>query len=78
MLILIGLGIIDKNAPVPFFDWSEIRFVGVLQRIGFAGFIATILYLNFNSQTKDILDRRHFTFLLCCDVFDTGSWFWCR
>ncbi len=52
MLILIGLGIIDKNAPVPFFDWSEIRFVGVLQRIGFAGFIATILYLNFNSKQR--------------------------
>ena len=52
MLILIGLGIIDKNAPVPFFDWSEIRFVGVLQRIGFAGFIATILYLNFNSRQR--------------------------
>ena len=52
MLILIGLGIIDKNAPVPFFDWSEIRFVGVLQRIGFAGFVATILYLNFNSKQR--------------------------
>lgn len=52
MLILIGLGIIDKNAPVPFFDWSEIRFVGVLQRIGFAGFIATILYLNFTSRQR--------------------------
>jgi predicted acyltransferase len=54
MLILIGLGIIDKNAPVPFFNWSEIRFVGVLQRIGFAGFIATILYLNFNSRKRII------------------------
>ena len=54
MLILIGLGIIDKNAPVPFFNWSEIRFVGVLQRIGFAGFIATILYLNFNSKKRII------------------------
>ena len=52
MLILIGLGIIDKNAPVPIFDWSEIRFVGVLQRIGFAGFIATVLYLNFNSRQR--------------------------
>jgi predicted acyltransferase len=52
MLILIGLGIIDKNAPVPFFDWQQIRFVGVLQRIGFAGFIATVLYLNFNSKQR--------------------------
>src|SRR3990170_7867419 len=30
MLLLIALGILDKNAPVPFFDWSEIRLVGVL------------------------------------------------
>jgi predicted acyltransferase len=52
MLILIVLGILDKNAPVPFFDWSEIRFVGVLQRIGIAGFISTILYLNFNTRSR--------------------------
>jgi predicted acyltransferase len=52
MLILIALGIIDKNAPVPFFDWSQIRFVGVLQRIGFAGFVAVILYLNFNARDR--------------------------
>ena len=52
MLVLIALGIIDKNAPVPFFNWSEIRFVGVLQRIGFAGFIATVLFLNFNIRQR--------------------------
>src|SRR3990170_9137704 len=52
MLILIALGILDKNAPVPFLDWSQIRFVGVLQRIGFAGFVVTILYLNFNSRSR--------------------------
>ena len=52
MLILIALGILDKNAPVPFLDWSEIRFVGVLQRIGFAGFVVTILYLNFNTKAR--------------------------
>lgn len=52
MLILIALGILDKNAPVPFLDWSQIRFVGVLQRIGFAGFIATVLYLNFSTKTR--------------------------
>ena len=52
MLILIALGILDKNAPVPFLDWSQIRFVGVLQRIGFAGFIVTILYLNFNTRSR--------------------------
>ena len=52
MLILIVLGILDKNAPTPYFDWSQIRFVGVLQRIGFAGFIATILYVNFNTRSR--------------------------
>jgi predicted acyltransferase len=52
MLILIGLGILDKNAPVPYFDWSQIRFVGVLQRIGIAGFVVTLLYLNFDYQKR--------------------------
>lgn len=52
MLILIALGILDKNAPTPFFDWHQIRFVGVLQRIGFAGFIVTILYLNFGTRAR--------------------------
>ncbi len=52
MLILIGLGILDKNAPVPFLDWTQIRFVGVLQRIGIAGFFATVLYLNFNTRSR--------------------------
>lgn len=47
MLILIALGILYKNAPIPFLEWSKIRFVSVLGRIGFAGFIATVLYLNF-------------------------------
>ncbi len=52
MLILIGLGILDKNAPVPFFDWEQIRIVGVLQRIGIAGFITTLLYLNFDFKGR--------------------------
>jgi predicted acyltransferase len=54
MLILIVLGILDKNAPTPYFDWSQIRFVGVLQRIGFAGFIVTLLYVNFNAKSRAI------------------------
>ncbi len=54
MLILIALGILDKNAPTPFFDWHQIRFVGVLQRIGFAGFIVTILYVNFSTKARII------------------------
>ena len=52
MLILIGFGILYKNAPIPFFDWSEIRFVSVLGRIGFAGFVTTVLYLNFGFQKR--------------------------
>ncbi len=49
LLILIALGILDKNAPIPFFEPHQIRIVGVLQRIGIASFAATILYLNFSA-----------------------------
>lgn len=52
MMILIALGILYKNAPVPFLEPSQIRFVSVLGRIGFAGFIATVLYLNFGFQQR--------------------------
>jgi predicted acyltransferase len=52
MLILMALSIVDKNAPVPFLDWSNIRFLGVLSRIGIAGFITTVLYLNFSSRQR--------------------------
>lgn len=52
LLILIALGILDKNAPIPFFEPHHIRIVGVLQRIGIAGFVATILYLNFNARQR--------------------------
>jgi predicted acyltransferase len=48
MLILIALGILDKNAPVPFFEPSQIRLGSVLGRIGIACFVATVLYLNFS------------------------------
>src|SRR5687768_11933886 len=51
-LILWACDLVYKNAPVPFLDWSQIRFVNVLGRIGFAGFIATILYLNFSFQKR--------------------------
>ena len=54
MLILVVLGILDKNAPTPYFDWSQIRFVGVLQRIGFAGFVVTLLYVNFNERIRAV------------------------
>ncbi len=48
MVILIILGILDKNVPFPFFDPPQIRLGSVLGRIGIAGFLATVLYLNFS------------------------------
>jgi predicted acyltransferase len=51
-LILYACGILYKNAPIPFLDWSQIRFVSVLGRIGFAGFVTTVLYLNFGFQKR--------------------------
>ncbi|KAA6436557.1 DUF5009 domain-containing protein [Dyadobacter flavalbus] len=47
MLILIALGILDKNAPIDIFDPAHIRYGSVLGRIGLATFIGAILYLNF-------------------------------
>lgn len=52
MLILIALGILYKNAPVPFFEPAQIRWVSVLGRIGIAAFATTLLYLNFSSRTR--------------------------
>src|SRR5690606_30192778 len=52
MLILMACGIFYKNAPVPFLEPSQIRFVSVLGRIGFAGFVATVLYLNFSFMQR--------------------------
>lgn len=48
MLVLILLGILYKNAPVPFFEPSQIRFGSVLGRIGIATFVTTLVYLNFD------------------------------
>lgn len=48
MLILIVLGIIDKNTPITFFDPANIRVASVLGRIGIAGFAATLFYINFS------------------------------
>ncbi len=46
MVVLLLLGMLDKNAPFPLFEPSQIRLGSVLGRIGIAGFITTILYLN--------------------------------
>lgn len=45
MIILILLGILDKNIPVDVFNPSNIRFGTVLGRIGIASFFAAIFYL---------------------------------
>ncbi|GEO06144.1 DUF5009 domain-containing protein [Adhaeribacter aerolatus] len=52
MVILIALGILDKNAPFPFFEPSQIRLGSVLGRIGLAGFVTTLLYLNFSGRKR--------------------------
>ena len=52
MLILMALGILYKNAPIPFFEPSQIRWVSVLGRIGLAGFVTTLLYLNFSPRAR--------------------------
>lgn len=48
MIILIILGMIDKNIPFPYFEPSQIRVASVLGRIGIAGLITVLLYLNFS------------------------------
>ena len=52
MLILICLGILYKNAPLPLWEPSNIRLGSVLGRIGFAGFITTLIYLNFSQRNR--------------------------
>ena len=52
MLILIALGILYKNAPIPFLHGSQIRVVSVLGRIGLAGFVTVLLYLNFDFRKR--------------------------
>jgi len=48
MVILIMLGILYKNSPLPYFEPSKIRLGSVLGRIGIACFIASLVYLNFS------------------------------
>ncbi|WP_159472764.1 acyltransferase family protein [Dyadobacter sp. 3J3] len=48
MIVLIFLGILDKNAPLDIFDPVHIRYGSVLGRIGLATFVGALLYLNFS------------------------------
>ncbi|MCF0053627.1 DUF5009 domain-containing protein [Dyadobacter sp. LJ53] len=52
MLILVALGIFDKNAPIDIFDPALIRYGSVLGRIGLATFIGAILYMNFSFTSR--------------------------
>lgn len=52
MLILIALGILDKNAPMDIFDPAHIRYGSVLGRIGLATFISAILYMKFSTNQR--------------------------
>ena len=52
MVILLLLGMLDKNAPFPFFEPAQIRLGSVLGRIGIAGFITTVLYLNYSWRSR--------------------------
>lgn len=52
MLVLIVLGILDKNAPIDIFDPSQIRYGSVLGRIGLATFIVAVLFLQFSWKQR--------------------------
>lgn len=52
MLILIFLGILDKNAPLDIFDPAHIRYGSVLGRIGLASFVGAVLYLHFSFNAR--------------------------
>jgi len=52
MLILIFLGILDKNAPMDVFDPAHIRYGSVLGRIGLATFVVAYLYMNFSRAQR--------------------------
>lgn len=52
MIVLVILGILDKNIPLNIFDPGNIRYGTVLGRIGVATFITTFLYLNFSQKQR--------------------------
>ena len=52
MLILMILGILDKNAPLDIFDPAHIRYGSVLGRIGLATFIVAFLYVRFSWKQR--------------------------
>lgn len=69
MLILIVLGILDKNNPLTILEPDNIRFGNVLGRIGVACFLATFLYLNFPSPRKLFYIASGILVAYCAAVF---------
>jgi predicted acyltransferase len=55
MLILIVLGILDKNVPLDIFNPEQIRYGTVLGRIGLATFIGLLFYLRFDWKQRAAL-----------------------
>jgi predicted acyltransferase len=52
MLVLILLGILYKNSPVPIWEPDQIRLGSVLGRIGLASFVGVLLFLNFDLRKR--------------------------
>jgi len=45
--------LLDKNAALSFLDWKQIRLDLSCEDREYAGFITTVLYLNFDSMSAD-------------------------
>lgn len=54
-LVLILLGILDKNSPLDVLEPNSIRYGTVLGRIGLATFLTTIIYLNVDLSRRVLL-----------------------
>jgi predicted acyltransferase len=54
MLIFIGIDIVYKNPGISFFEPSNIRYLGILGRIGITGFFTTLIYLNCPKYSRPI------------------------
>lgn len=52
MLLLLALGVLDKNPPFPFFDLAHVRLGSVLGRIGIACFVGVVLYVNLSARRR--------------------------
>jgi len=53
-VIFIGIDIVYKNPGISFFEPSNIRYLGILGRIGITGFFTTLIYLNCPKYSRSI------------------------